>query len=202
MSCVQNFIDRGVALREITDGKGNTLLHQATAKGKPAVARLLIENGLDPKSLNDFGKSSIGIAEDYKSYGKGYRETFLFLSKEGNALAAEVAAKIKAEGPLTGKRKREEDATAEGSEGARVNSERMALLGKRVTKEFPGFGYYEGVVTCDEGENGLMVVYDDKTIEYLPVEEVRIPPLFFRSQFSAAGAHRKSCQRVFVSVYV
>ena len=75
------------------DKGGNTLLHQATARGKKEVVRELIMQGLDPLKLNDFGKSSVGIAEDFRGCGKAYRETFSFLSVEGQALAIEMAAK-------------------------------------------------------------------------------------------------------------
>lgn len=180
IACIQSFLDQGISLKEIVDKGGNTLLHQATARGKPAAARLLIENGLDHKTLNSFGKSSLGIAEDFRGSGKAYRELFIFLRDEAGPLVEQqVAAAAVPETLASGKRKRgEADAVEEGSAEApnarvRVGSEAGAVLGKRVTKEFPGHGYYEGVVTCDEGERGLMVVFEDKTVEYLPLEEVK-----------------------------
>ena len=180
LACIESFLDRGIALKEVIDKGGNTLLHQATARGKKDVVRELIMQGLDPLKLNDFGKSSVGIAEDFRGCGKAYRETFSFLSVEGQALAIEMAAKAAANPKPTSKRKRgESDLEAEKEEEdgpkaaarAKINAA-AALLGKRVTMEFPGYGYYEGIVTCDEGERGLRVDFEDKTIEYLPMDDV------------------------------
>ena len=97
-------------------------------------------------------------------------------AKKASAAESRNSKRKRGESDL-GETKEEEQEELDGPRAearAKINAA-AKLLGKRVTMEFSGYGYYEGVVTCDDGERGLRVDFEDKKVEYLPFDDESWP---------------------------
>lgn len=160
-ACLNSFIARGIKLKDVRDKNNNTLLHQAASRGCPGAARILLEHGSDPMALNNVAKTPISVSDDFKKYGTGYKAVHALLADPPPVMAVLPSSQQESG----------EEAGAHGEQSASEQNSADSLLGKRIVKEFSGYGFFEGIVATDEGDDGLRIMYEDGTSELLSAED-------------------------------